>query len=195
MSDLVGFRVGVRVVFDVVVSPIFGTSMEPPEAHIHHLGLAEDNHFVGNTCGSWVISLDRAFKLGPPRGNEDLPVGDHFSCRDKDGCKFRFGGQRHDKFDGLGCGENGTIKAWKGIILWEEDMSYVMAVRVSFIEEPGIALIGLGGVNLVFLQVSPKVITTFHMLPDPIPYSESESLSLQQCFRFLVSFFLITFSS
>ena len=28
------------------------------------------------------------------------------------------------------------------------------------------------------------------MLPDPIPYSESESLLLQQCFRFLVSFFL-----
>jgi hypothetical protein len=33
------------------------------------------------------------------------------------------------------------------------------------------------------------------MLPNPIPYSESESLLLQQRFRFLVSFFLITFSS
>jgi hypothetical protein len=33
------------------------------------------------------------------------------------------------------------------------------------------------------------------MLPDPIPYSESESLSLQRRFRFLVSFFSITFSS
>ncbi len=33
------------------------------------------------------------------------------------------------------------------------------------------------------------------MLPDPIPYSESESLSLWQCFCFLVSFFLITFLS
>jgi len=33
------------------------------------------------------------------------------------------------------------------------------------------------------------------MLPDPIPYSESESLSLRRHFRFLVSRFLRTFSS
>jgi hypothetical protein len=33
------------------------------------------------------------------------------------------------------------------------------------------------------------------MLPNPIPYSELESVSLLQRFRFLVSFFLITFSS
>jgi hypothetical protein len=33
------------------------------------------------------------------------------------------------------------------------------------------------------------------MLPDPIPYSELELLSLQRYFRFLMSFFLITFSS
>jgi hypothetical protein len=37
--------------------------------------------------------------------------------------------------------------------------------------------------------------TTFSMLPDPIPYSESESLSLQRRFCFLVSRFLRTFSS
>ena len=59
----------------------------------------------------------------------------------------------------------------------------------------GVALIGLEGVNLVFLRVSPKFITTYSMLPDPIPYSESESLSLRRRFRFLVSRFLRTFSS
>ncbi len=59
----------------------------------------------------------------------------------------------------------------------------------------GVALIGLEGVSLVFLRVSPKFITTFSMLPDPIPYSESESLSLRRRFRFLVSRFLRTFSS
>jgi hypothetical protein len=58
-----------------------------------------------------------------------------------------------------------------------------------------VALIGLEGVNLVFLRVSPKFITTFSMLPDPIPYLESESLSLRRRFRFLVSRFLRTFSS
>ena len=58
-----------------------------------------------------------------------------------------------------------------------------------------VALIGLGGVNFVFLQVSPKFITTFPTLPNPIPYSESESLLLLRCFCSLVSFFLITFSS
>jgi len=78
MSYSVGFMVGVRVVFGVVVSPGFGASilviiklvlgssaMEPPEAHIHHLGPAGDNRFVGDTCGSGVISLDRAFWLWP----------------------------------------------------------------------------------------------------------------------------------
>ena len=63
----------------------------------------------------------------------------------------------------------------------------------------GVALIGLEGVNLVFLrvslQVSPKFMTTFSMLPDLIPYSELESLSLRRHFRFLVSRFLRTFSS
>jgi hypothetical protein len=58
-----------------------------------------------------------------------------------------------------------------------------------------VALIGLGGVNLVFLQVSPKFITTFPMLPDPVPYLEFKSLLLRRRVRFLATFFLITFSS
>jgi hypothetical protein len=37
--------------------------------------------------------------------------------------------------------------------------------------------------------------TIFPMLPDPIPYSEPEWLLLQRCFRFLLSCFLVTFSS
>ncbi len=64
--------VGVRVVFGVVVSPGFGASilviiklvlgssaMEPPEAHIHHLGPAGDNRFVGapSTNGASVVSF------------------------------------------------------------------------------------------------------------------------------------------
>ncbi len=65
MSTLVGFMVGVRVVFGVVVSPVFrasvpvvmelvlgGAATEPPEAHIHHFGPAGNNCFVGNSRGS-----------------------------------------------------------------------------------------------------------------------------------------------
>jgi hypothetical protein len=67
--------------------------------------------------------------------------------------------------------------------------SWSLAIRV------GVALIGLGGVNLVFLKVSPKFIAIFPMLSDPIPYSESELLSsLQRLFN-LAPCFLITFSS
>ena len=64
MSTLVGFIVGVWVVFGVVVIPVFragvpvvtelvlgGAATEPPEAHIHHFGPAGHNCFVGNTCG------------------------------------------------------------------------------------------------------------------------------------------------
>jgi hypothetical protein len=46
-----------------------------------------------------------------------------------------------------------------------------------------------------FLRVYPKFITTFPMLPKPIPYSEHESLLLWQRFFFLASCFLIAFSS
>jgi hypothetical protein len=64
MSTLVDFMVGIRVVFGVVVSPVFrtgiqvvtelvlgGMAMEPPEAHIHHFGPAGHNCFVGNSHG------------------------------------------------------------------------------------------------------------------------------------------------
>jgi hypothetical protein len=64
MSASVGFMVGVRVVFGVVVSPVFrasvpvvmdlvlgGVATEPPEAHIHHFGPAGNNCFIGNNCG------------------------------------------------------------------------------------------------------------------------------------------------
>ncbi len=41
----------------------------------------------------------------------------------------------------------------------------------------GVALIGLGGVKLVRTRVSLNL-TNFLVLPNPTPYSESESLSL-----------------
>jgi hypothetical protein len=53
MSISVGFMVDIQVVFGVVVSPVFrasipvvmelvlgGRATEPPEAHIHHFGMA-----------------------------------------------------------------------------------------------------------------------------------------------------------
>ena len=58
-----------------------------------------------------------------------------------------------------------------------------------------VALIGLGGVNFVCLQVSLKFIPSFPMLPNPIPYSELESISLWQYFFFLASCFMIAFLS
>ncbi len=64
MSTLVGFMVGVRVVFGVVVSPVYRAlipvitklvferaATEPPEVHIHHFGPMGNNFFIGNTCG------------------------------------------------------------------------------------------------------------------------------------------------
>jgi hypothetical protein len=46
----------------------------------------------------------------------------------------------------LGYGENGTVKAWKRIILGEVDVSPSLTAGVSFIEEPGI---GVGTQNHV----------------------------------------------
>jgi hypothetical protein len=103
MSYAVGFVVGARVVFGVVVSPVFGASIpvitklvlrssapEPPETHIHHFGPARDNSFVGDTRGGVVICLDRALWLWPSHGDEGLAVGNHFPCHDEKGCKFLF---------------------------------------------------------------------------------------------------------
>ncbi len=43
-------------------------------------------------------------------------------------------------------------------------------------------MIGLGGVNFVFLMVSPKLISIFLVLPNPTPYSELALLSSYWCF-------------
>jgi hypothetical protein len=94
-----GFVVGVRVVFGVVVGPILGNcilvitklilgcaAIEPPKSHILHLGPAGHNSLVGNSCYCRVIHLDRTFRLGPTHGNEDLAVGNHFLCSDEQRC-------------------------------------------------------------------------------------------------------------
>jgi hypothetical protein len=105
MSILVGFMVGVWVVFGVLVIPVFRASItvvttEPPKAHIHHFFLAGNNCFIGNTCGE--LSVWTGLLVGASHRDEDSPVGIHFSCRYKKGCKFRFSGWRHNELDDLG---------------------------------------------------------------------------------------------
>ncbi len=99
MRSFMGFVVGVRVVFGVVISPVLGicipiitklilgcAAMEPPKLHIHHLGSAGDNSLVGNSHSSRFIHLDRTFRLGPTHGNAGLAVGNHFLCSDEQRC-------------------------------------------------------------------------------------------------------------
>ncbi len=96
MSVLVGFMVGVWVVFCVVVFLVLGpcipvvsklvlryTATEPPEAHIHHLAPARDNAIVNNPSSCEVVCLDRALGLGPSHVNEGLAVGNHLACSDE----------------------------------------------------------------------------------------------------------------
>ncbi len=74
-----GFVVGVRVVFGVVVGLFLGTCIpvisklilgcaatEPPKLHIHHFGPAWHNSLVGNSSCCRVICLDRTFRWGQP---------------------------------------------------------------------------------------------------------------------------------
>jgi hypothetical protein len=99
MQASMGFVVGVRMVFGVVVGPVLGTcipvisklilgcaAMEPPKLHIHHLGPAWRNSLVGIFSCCRVIHLDRTFRLGPTHGNEGLVVGNHFACCDEKRC-------------------------------------------------------------------------------------------------------------
>ncbi len=96
MSAPVKFIVGVWVVFCVVVSPVFGSSipvvlklvlrgsaMEPQKAHIHHLAPAWDNSIVNNPCCCRVVCLNGAFGLGPSHVNEGLAVGNCLLGSDK----------------------------------------------------------------------------------------------------------------
>jgi hypothetical protein len=53
----------------------------------------------------------------------------------------------------------------------------LMSLELLVIVVVGVAFIGLGGVKSVFLMVSSKF-TFFLVLPNPTPYSKSESLSL-----------------
>jgi hypothetical protein len=89
MQALMGFVVGDRVVFGMVVGPVLGArlqvitklilgcaTIEPPKLHIHHLVPMVDNSFVGDSCSC-------TFWLGPTHGNEGLAVGNHFSCSDE----------------------------------------------------------------------------------------------------------------
>ncbi len=83
------------------------------------------------------------------------------------------------------------ILAWDVIMLNDVGLmsSWLLAIRV------GLALIRLGGVNLVFLTVSPKFIASFPMLLNPVPNSELELLLSLWHFFDLAPCFLITFSS
>jgi hypothetical protein len=96
MSAPVRFMVGVWVVFCVVASPVFGSSIsiisklvlrgsatKPPKAHIHHLAPAWDNSIVNNPCCCGVVCLNEAFGLGPSHVDEGLAVGNHLSGSDK----------------------------------------------------------------------------------------------------------------
>jgi hypothetical protein len=99
MQALMGFVVGVRMVFGVIVGPVLGTcipvisklilgcaAIEPPILNIHHLGPAGHNSLVGNSSCCRVIHLDRTFRLGPTHGGEGLAVGNHFTCCDEKRC-------------------------------------------------------------------------------------------------------------
>ncbi len=101
MQASVGFVVGIRLVFGVIVGPVLGTCIpiitklilgyaakELPKLHIHHLGPAGDNSLVGNSCCYRVIHLDRTFRLGQTHGNEGLAVGDHFSYSAEQRCQL-----------------------------------------------------------------------------------------------------------
>jgi hypothetical protein len=105
MQVSMGFVVGVRVVFGVVVGSVLGACIpvikklilgcattEPPKLHIHHLGPAGHNSLVGNSSYCRVIHLDRTFRLGSTHGNEGLAVGNHFTCSDEKCCYLQFGG-------------------------------------------------------------------------------------------------------
>ncbi len=79
---VVGSVLGAHI--PVITKLILGcTATEPPKLHIHHLGPAGDNSFIGNSSGCRVISLDRTFWLGPTHCNEGLAVENHFSCSDE----------------------------------------------------------------------------------------------------------------
>ncbi len=136
MSVSVGFMVGIRVVFCVVVGPILGSSipivsklilqcaaMEPLEAHIHHLAPAWNNSIINNSGRCGVVRLDRTFGLGPAHVDEGLVVGNHLACSDEKGSKLGFSSRCHNKLDDLGDGEHRTVEARERIILREKYMS------------------------------------------------------------------------
>jgi hypothetical protein len=58
----------------------------------------------------------------------------------------------------------------------------LLTILLSLANSEGVALIGLGGVNLDYLTAFSKFNPNFLVLPDPISYLLSELLSSLQCF-------------
>ena len=103
MGSAMSFMVGIRVVFSVVIGPVFRagvpivsklilgfTAAKPPKSHVHHFASLGNNSVVGNSCSSGVVSLDRRFGLGPAHVDQGLAMWDHFTSCDEQGSKLRF---------------------------------------------------------------------------------------------------------
>jgi hypothetical protein len=86
MRASIGFVVGVRVVFGMVVSPVLGASIPVIMKLIFGSAAMEPPKLLGNSPGCRGIHLDRTFWLGPTHGDEGLVVGNHFSCSDEQRC-------------------------------------------------------------------------------------------------------------
>ena len=104
MCSAVGFMVEVRVMFSIVIGPVFRASIaivsklvlgftaaEPPKSHIHHFVPSRNNSVVGSPCSSRAVSLDRRFGLGPAHVDKSLAMWYHFTSCDEQSGKFGFG--------------------------------------------------------------------------------------------------------
>ncbi len=83
----------------------------------------------------------------------------------------------------------GRAMSWLLAICW------LLTILLLLADSEGVALIGLGGVNLDRLTAFSQFNPIFLVLPDPISYSLSESLSFLQRFLDLWEAFLGVFSN
>ena len=110
------------MILSAIITPVIRIWV--PVVTIVFLGFAasespetDNNGIVGDSHCSWVVGLNGGLGLWPAHSDKSLSHGRYRLGCDKQACKLRFGGQRHDKLDDLGDGEDWSVESQDIVVL------------------------------------------------------------------------------
>ena len=113
---------------------------KPVEAHIHGFCAFGLHLAINDGISHGIVGLDGSRWLFVAHFFEDDSNVDCLTSHDVEGCKFGFGGRRHNMFDDVGDIEYGTIVAWHFFIMRKEKVATGSAPSLGFVEVAGVTV-------------------------------------------------------